>query len=69
MKSHHLYTFALLAGAVALMISGLTSWSEALTPQFIGGALMAVSAVLKGMFQSAPGEITTADIVKLSRKE
>jgi hypothetical protein len=67
MKTHHIYTFALLAGAVAVMISGLHSWSEATSPQFIAGVVMAIASVLKGMYQSAPGEVTTADIVKLNR--
>ena len=69
MKTHHLYTFALLAGAVAVMISGLHSWSEATSPQFIAGVLLAVSSVLKAMYQSAPGEVTTADSVRLNRGE
>lgn len=56
MKRHHVYTFALLAGAIALMVSGLESWSDATTPQFVGGVMTAIAAVLKAMYQSAPGD-------------
>lgn len=68
-KRHHVYTFAILAGAVATMISGLHSWSEATTPQFVAGVLLAIGSVLKAMFQSAPGESDTVNIVRFSRGE
>jgi hypothetical protein len=34
LERHHLYTLALLAGAVAANVANLKTWSEARTPQF-----------------------------------
>lgn len=56
MKRHHLYTFGLLLGAIALTVSSLHSWSEATSPQFIAGTFAAVAAVLKAMYQGSPNE-------------
>lgn len=67
MKSHHVVTLSLALGALALMISGLDRWADALRPQFVGGALAAIAAVLKGMYQSSPAETPTLQIVRASR--
>lgn len=56
MQRHHVYTFGILLGAGALMVSGLHTWQEALTPQFIGGCLAASAAVLKAMYQDSPND-------------
>lgn len=56
MKRHHLYTFALLLGALSLMVAGLDHWADALKPQFIAGTLATIAAVLKGMYQGSPNE-------------
>lgn len=51
MKTHRWNTWGLLLIALALEISNLHGWREALTPQFIGGGLAAIGAVLKAMVQ------------------
>jgi hypothetical protein len=54
MKSNHYLTLGLLLGALALMVSGLHDWSEALKPQFVGGAMLSIASVLKGMHEEKP---------------
>lgn len=56
MRNHHWNTWGLLLIAVALQVSGLHSWREALTPVFIGGCLLAAGTVLKAMVQDSPNE-------------
>jgi hypothetical protein len=51
MKTHRWNTWGLLLIALALQISSLHSWHEGVSPQFIGGCLAAIGAVLKAMVQ------------------
>jgi hypothetical protein len=50
----HAYTFGLLLLAIAIQISGLDHWADAVKPSFVAGCLTAVGAVLRGMFQDPP---------------
>ena len=50
--------YALIAGcviALGSMTSALHSWSEALTPQFIGGALGVIGTQLGAILSEKPG--------------
>jgi hypothetical protein len=54
MKSNHYLTLGLLLGALALIVSGLHDWSEAVKPQVIGGAMLSIASVLKGIHEESP---------------
>jgi hypothetical protein len=56
MKRHHLYTLALLLGSIALMGSGIQTWSELTKPAVVFGLIANVAAVLKAMYQGSPNE-------------
>jgi uncharacterized membrane protein len=59
LERHHLYTLALLAGAVAANVANLKTWSEARTPQFFAATVLTIVAVLKAMVQDSPGDKPT----------
>ena len=56
MQTHNWNTIGLLAIAIGVQISALHAWSEAYSPAFIAGSLIALGTVLKGMIQTGPGD-------------
>jgi hypothetical protein len=53
-KSKHIVTLAMAAGALGLMVGGLDHWADAIKPQFVAGVLVNVAAVVKAMYQGVP---------------
>jgi hypothetical protein len=56
MQTHNWNTLGLLAIAIGIQIGALHAWSEAYSPAFIAGSLVALGAVLKGINQTGPGD-------------
>ncbi|MGE0043689.1 MAG: hypothetical protein AB7H88_22400 [Vicinamibacterales bacterium] len=54
MKTKHYLILLAGLGALGIMISGLADWREALTPQFVGGAILQVVAHVVAMLTDKP---------------
>lgn len=54
MKTSHWFILASMIGAIALQLSGVQHWHEVVTPQFVGGLLAQIAALLAAMFNEKP---------------
>jgi hypothetical protein len=59
MKTHNWNTIALYAAAIGAQLLALHSWHEAATPQFVGGVIIGLVAVVKAIYQSGPNDPPT----------
>ena len=56
MTKTHWMLAALFMGGLASTLGGLHSWSEALSPAFVAGAMMQASAAILALFSDKPGD-------------
>lgn len=67
MKTNHYVILAMMLSAIALQLSGISTWAEAIKPQFISGLLLSIASMLTAMFSDKPGAAKTAAIVRRYR--
>lgn len=54
MTKQHFYYLGLMLAVIAVQISGLASWADAIKPSFVGGSLAAIAVVLKALNAQPP---------------
>lgn len=55
LSKEHLVLLSLAVAGLATQIAALRDWSEALTPQFVGGSLLAMTATVRAFFTDKAG--------------
>lgn len=60
LKAQHWFVVIAVLGGLAVQINGIKHWDEALSPQFVSGAILTVTGALSGLFMNKPRDAEAA---------